>query len=145
VSEYSAQLLNIGGRWIIMEKLKRAACGVDCTECGSYKVTMERDLNAAKDLVEWYRDMKWIEENEGAEAVLRKNPLCKGCWNTTEDCFFRCGNSNECGLRTCCIEKQIDHCGHCIDFPCDKYLDFANGHGVHKKAMDYLLSVKANS
>ena len=55
-----------------MNKKKLAACGIDCTECGSYKVTMEQDLNAAEHLVEWYRSMGWIEENEGAESVIKK-------------------------------------------------------------------------
>jgi hypothetical protein len=54
-----------------MDKHKLAACGIDCNECGSYKVTMEQDLKAAESLVEWYRNMKWIGENEGAESVIK--------------------------------------------------------------------------
>ena len=55
-----------------MSKLKLAACGINCSECGSYKVTMEQDLKAAEGLVEWYRSAGWIGENEGAGAVLKK-------------------------------------------------------------------------
>ena len=36
-----------GGNFI-MNKLKIAACGIDCNGCGSYKVTMEQDINAAE-------------------------------------------------------------------------------------------------
>lgn len=125
-----------------MNKLKMAACGIDCAECGSYKVTAEHDIKAAEELVEWYKNMGWIGENEGAEAVMKKNPLCKGCWNTTDDCFFRCGRSGECNLRTCCIERKINHCGECIIFPCEVYKKFAEGHENHKKAMEHLLSIR---
>ena len=35
-----------------MSKLKLAACGLDCNECASYKVTMEQDLKAAEKMLE---------------------------------------------------------------------------------------------
>ena len=129
-----------------MKKLPMAACGIDCNGCGSYKVTMERDLEAAEGLVPWYRSAGWIGESEGAEAVIKKNPLCKGCWNTAEDCFFKCG----CGsldFRVCCNEKQISHCGECSEFPCNHYLEWANWDGAehHKKAMETLLSLSAGN
>ena len=62
-----------------MDKHKLAACGIDCNECDSYKVTMEQDMKAAEELVEWYQNMGWIGKNEGSEAVIKKSPLCKGC------------------------------------------------------------------
>ena len=124
-----------------MNTKKLAACGIDCTECGSYKVTMEQDLNAAEGLVEWYRNMGWIEKDEGAEAVVKKNPLCKGCWNSTDDCFFKHG----CGILICCKEKQINHCDECSDFPCERYNEFASKNEFYQKAMMNLLSLKANT
>ena len=128
-----------------MTKLRLAPCGIDCNECASYKVTMEQDLNAAEFLVEWYKNMGWIGKDESAEAVLKKNPLCKGCWNTAkEDCFFKC----PCGsrdFRVCVTEKQINHCGECSDFPCEHYREFATGNKSHKKAMEHLTSLRANS
>jgi hypothetical protein len=129
-----------------MEKHKLSACGINCNECGSYKVTMEQDLKAAEGLVWWYRSMGWIGEHAGAEAVIRKNPLCTGCWNTMkDDCFFNCTCGNH-DFRICCTEKQINHCGECSDFPCEDYLEFGeDGLAHHKKAMEYLLSLKANT
>ena len=122
-----------------MERIRIAACGMDCNECGQYKITMEHDAKTAGALVGWFKSQCWIEEGEGAEAVLRKNPLCKGCWNLTDDCFwkFHCTN---CGIRSCCIDKGVTHCGECCDFPCVKYLNFAeDGLVHHKKAMENLL------
>jgi len=126
----------------MMENLKLAACGIDCSECASYKVTMNQDLKAAESLVEWYKGQGWIGKNEGVEAIIKKTPLCKGCWNITEDCFWKCG----CGsldFRICCTEKQISHCGECSDFPCDHFKEWASWGESCQKAMDHLLSLRA--
>ena len=126
-----------------MDKLRLAACGIDCNECGQYKVTSEHDLKEAEDLVYWFRSMGWIGQDEDAEAVMKKAPLCKGCWNITNDCFWKCGGG--CGLRICCEERQINHCGECGDFPCEDYMKFGDdGLSHHKKAMERLLSLREN-
>jgi hypothetical protein len=126
-------------------KLRLAACGIDCAACGSYKATIHHDIKAAEGLVDWYRSQGWIGKNEGAEAVMRKAPLCKGCWNTTDDCFFKCGCLPGRDFRICCIEKQIGHCGECYDFPCEQYLEFVGDLEHHKKAMEYLLSLRQST
>ncbi|MCL2499706.1 MAG: DUF3795 domain-containing protein [Defluviitaleaceae bacterium] len=123
------------------DKYKTAACGVDCNACAQYKVTINHDLEAAELLVEWFKSQGWIGENEGAEAVMKKSPLCKGCWNITDDCFWKCG-CGEIDFRICCNEKQINHCGECNDFPCSHYKEWASWHESHQKAMDYLLRKK---
>lgn len=121
-----------------MEELKMAACGIDCNNCDSYIVTKNQDLKAAEHIVEWYRNQGWIDKSEGAEAVVKKAPLCNGCWNSNKDCFFKCG----CYMLKCCKEKQINHCAECDDFPCDEYKQFASGYEGHRKAMEKLLSLK---
>ena len=127
-----------------MDKLKMAACGIDCNECGSYKATVDNDLKTAEGLVAWYRSAGWIGADEGAEAVLSKNPLCKGCWNVDDECFFKCGCHPGRDFRVCCTEKGINHCGECGEFPCGHYLDWANWEGAehHKKVMEHLLSLR---
>lgn len=127
-----------------MATSKLAACGVDCNKCSQYKVTMEQDLKAAESLVGWFRSQGWIGENEGAEAVMKKAPLCKGCWDITDDCFWSCGCGNR-DFRICCKEKQINHCGECVEFPCDDYKNWVDGLEHHEKAMEYLLSLKSNT
>ena len=74
-----------------MSELRMAACGIDCSQCGQYKVTVNQDLNAAQGLVGWYKSMGWIAENEGAGAIMAKAPLCRGCREPNDDCFFKCG------------------------------------------------------
>ena len=120
-----------------MDKHKLAACGIDCNECGQYKVTLYQDREAAEDLVPWFRQMGWIGKNEGAEAVLKKAPLCNGCWAKTGVVFCGCP-----GIRTCCQERQINHCGECDVFPCKKYIKWVDGLEHHEKAMEHLLVLK---
>ena len=123
-----------------MDKLRLAACGIDCNECASYKVTTEQNLESAELMLPWFRSQGLIEESEGAEAILKYAPFCTGCWKIAGDCYWP--GCNNCNLRICCIEKQINHCGECSDFPCEPYKKFASGGEVYKKAMDYLLSLK---
>jgi len=119
-----------------MKKHKLAACGIDCNECGHYK--LEQDLKSAEYLVEYFRDGGWIEENDGTEAVLKKVPLCGGCWDKTVRTDY-CAN---CCLRSCCKEKQLNHCGGCSGFPCEKYIEFVGDNEYHKKIMEYWRSLK---
>jgi len=124
-----------------MESLRLAACGIDCSKCASYLVTMNRDVKAAEMLVEWYRGQKWIMEDEGAEEIINKAPLCKGCWNSDAKCFFKC-RCGELDFRICCNSKSISHCGECDVFPCTYYLEFASVNIAHINAMDYLESIR---
>ena len=124
-----------------MEELKMAACGVDCAACAQYRVTVAQNAEAAALLVAWFREQGWIGEKQGAEAVLGKAPLCKGCWNITGDCFWQCG----CGavdFRDCCRERKIDHCGACADFPCAHYTTWAGWHASHEQAMARLHALR---
>lgn len=117
-----------------MDKHKLAACGIDCNDCGQYKVTFYQDRKSAELLAPWFRGQGWIGRDEGAEAVLQRTPLCKGCWS--DFCFC----TNNC-LRPCCVEKRINNCGECVSFPCEKYIDWVDGLEHHKKAMEHLTSI----
>lgn len=118
---------------------KPAACGIDCSACHQYKATVAQDMKAAEALVPWFASQGWIGENEGAEAVMQKAPLCKGCWDITADCFWHCGCGSR-DFRLCCTEKQIDHCGQCSAFPCEDYKAWSQWHEGHQKAMARLLA-----
>jgi hypothetical protein len=120
-----------------MDKHKLAACGIDCNECGQYKVTLYQDREAAENLVPWFRQIGWIGKCQGTKAVLKRAPLCRGCWSDVGFCM------NGCGIRRCCIEKKINNCAECVDFPCEKCITFmTDGLEHHKKAMKYLLALK---
>ncbi len=125
-----------------MDTLKMAACGIDCNVCGQYRVTTQKDIKAAESLVPWVRSQGWIGETDGAEAVMEKAPLCAGCWDKSAVFFFLSGECGNCGLRACCESRQINHCGQCVDFPCDQYEKWVDHLEHHEKARETLHSLK---
>ena len=120
-----------------MERLKMAACGIDCNECGQYKVTALHDMKAAESLVGWFRSQGWIGKDDGAEAVMKRAPLCNGCWDKTGVVFCGCED-----IRGCCERKGINHCGECDGFPCGNYDKWVDGLKHHEKARDLLMGMR---
>jgi len=117
-----------------MERLKEAACGLDCNKCNLCKA---EQLEAAEALVPLLRARGIIGPADDAADVQRKAPLCRGCWQK--------GGSHWCGdcyLRDCCEKKGIDSCGKCDAFPCRHYLDWIGGQPHHQRALEYLLEKK---
>lgn len=122
-----------------MNQLKLAACGIECDGCDLRNAG--HDLKAAESCVAWFRAQEWIAADGNAEsvqqAVLNKKPYCSGCWSEKSEDQF-CAN---CDLRVCCEKKEINHCGGCDDFPCEKYTAWLGGLEHHIKAMEYLQSM----
>ena len=51
-----------------------------------------------------------------------KNKMnCKGCQECQSHVFW-----GQCDKAKCCIEKGYEHCGYCLDMPCQKLLDLFN-------------------
>ncbi|MCL2548874.1 MAG: DUF3795 domain-containing protein [Symbiobacteriaceae bacterium] len=119
-----------------MEEHKLAACGIDCNICGQYRVTVYQDIEGAKQLVPWFRSRGWIGENEDAEAVMKRAPLCGGCWSGVGFCSQNC-------MRPCCEEKGINNCGECSEFPCPKYIIWLDGLEHHQQALEHLQTIHA--
>lgn len=116
-----------------MDALRRAACGLNCSECNLYRAGT--DLSAAEALVDWFRQRGWIEPGEGAEAIQRKAPFCRGCWE--QGALHWCG---DCFLRACCIRQNLNDCGECVHFPCQRYRAWAEPVDHHNAAMECLLT-----
>ena len=110
------------------EKLKMAACGLDCNACDLYNAAF--DEKAAGNLVGWFKSEGWIEKETAAE-VMTKAPFCEGgCWSTEGEHWFR-----DCKVLNCCKEKNIEHCAECDTFPCSDIASFCEGEEpTHHKA-----------
>lgn len=121
-----------------MDELTLAACGLDCAAYDLYNAA--KDPKAAEALVGWFRHRGWIGMDEGAEAIQRKAPFCKGCRN--RDFTPWCGN---CGLRVCCEKRGLAYCGECAGFPCEAYREWTVGMEHHQRAMERLLKMKTES
>lgn len=90
----------------IMEGKVETFCGGYCGACPLYMATMHGTIDALS-----------IAINKPAEMIL-----CYGCksghvakeW--CEDCF----------IKRCCLEKQIDTCIECSTYPCSELIEFQN-------------------
>jgi len=91
-------------------------------------------------MVEFWRFNQWIGPDEGAEAILKMNPICKGCWDNA-DCLIKCGCGSR-DFRACCNDKGIRHCGECAAFPCGDYDAWASRNEGCQSAMNVLLSLR---
>ena len=54
------------------------------------------------------------------ECHYKEEARCRGCINITKPF---CDDS--CPLKSCCEEKNIEHCGQCGIFPCELLISFA--------------------
>jgi hypothetical protein len=86
-----------------------AFCGILCSDCPAYLATQAADDEAlAKQAAEWSSD----------EYPLTADDLiCDGCIYEDKRAAKFC---LECDVRQCALERGVENCAHCDDFPCEK-------------------------
>ena len=95
-----------------------AYCGLDCEKCDAFIATANNDdVLRAKIAEQWSKEY-------GAQ-MKPEDINCTGCKSKGVK-FFYC--QNLCEIRKCALQKGIETCAPCSEYPCDK-LDF-----VHKNA-----------
>jgi hypothetical protein len=96
-------------------------CGLDCMTC-SIHLRTEEELDY------------WRSRNVDLDKVA-----CNGCRSDESACHW----SGDCVLLNCCLyEKELDFCGECSDFPCDKVLDWAGEWEHHRTAVEQMKEMK---
>lgn len=60
-----------------------------------------------------------IESRCGILCKECRDKKCGGCVNITNPAW---GN---CGVKACCEQKKLMHCGECKNFPCELLVSFA--------------------
>ncbi len=84
-----------------------AFCGILCSECPAFKATQADDEELlAKTAVEWSSDDHTLEADD---------LLCDGCIYEDKRASKFC---LECTVRECALERGVENCGHCDEFPC---------------------------
>jgi hypothetical protein len=113
-----------------------AVCGIDCTDCPLRAA--DTDEGAAQALAGWFRDMGWIEENEGAPEIMARGPYCRGC-RGDRDVHW----SANCWILECCVDdKSLASCHECQTFPCEQLVEWAAQNDRYTEALDRLHSIK---
>ena len=94
-----------------MGEILLAFCGLDCNECPAFTATQKGDRELLKKTAE-----RWSTKDQKIEP---DDILCGGCNPAGEMLNIFC---SECPVRVCAIEKSIESCGVCKDYPCKKLL-----------------------
>jgi len=88
-----------------------APCGLYCGVCGVYIAHRENNLKFKERLRDFY------QKGLGAATLVVDDIRCEGCLSGVISIFCQ-----TCQIRSCTIEKGIEGCHQCSDFPC-KYID----------------------
>ena len=91
-----------------------AYCGGDCKGCAIYMATREEDENKR---YEMRVDIaQQIEKLYGQKCKPEDVGDCDGCKAATESSF-----SMNCKIRKCAMQKSLEHCSSCDDYPCEEF------------------------
>ena len=83
-----------------------AQCGWTCTECPAYIARQTNDQELRE---------KTAKTWSGAGFTVEPIQInCEGC-HSTGDLFYHC---LECNVRNCAIEKIVNTCADCGEYPC---------------------------
>ena len=91
-----------------------AYCGLICQTCQIYLATREPDeekkYNMRVDIAQE------ITKHYGGETKPEDVGDCDGCKTESGRLF----SNNNCPMRICAIEKGIENCAYCEDYPCEE-------------------------
>ncbi|MFA6976753.1 MULTISPECIES: DUF3795 domain-containing protein [unclassified Mesotoga] len=83
-----------------------AFCGIDCTQCETYRATLANDDSLRRETANrWTKDF-------GFDIAFSEINCC-GCHSDIR--FKLCDG---CPFKSCCEEKGISNCGECDKYPC---------------------------
>jgi hypothetical protein len=117
-------------RWI-------AACGLDCEACAIRRLPF--DAKAAESVVVWFREMGWLEADEGVTEVLARGMYCRGCHADRELHW-----SPDCWILHCSVDdKGLANCSECKTFPCERLREWGTENDGYSKALRRLDQMKA--
>ena len=88
-------------------------CGLECHKCPAFLATQADDNKQRVEIAK-----NWSKEFNA--DIKPDNINCDGCKSDTGRLIGHC---HVCEIRKCGVEKRVENCGYCNDFPCKK-LDF---------------------
>ena len=85
-------------------------CGLGCNECDAFRATRnDDDKKRVKVAKLWSKQHNTLFE--------RQDINCDGCKSQTGRLFKYC---QTCEVRQCAMEKEIENCGFCHEYPCER-------------------------
>ncbi|MDD3461247.1 MAG: DUF3795 domain-containing protein [Mesotoga sp.] len=84
-----------------------AFCGIDCTQCDTYRATLANDDSMRRETAS-----RWSKDFGFDLSFMDIN--CSGCHG---DVHFRLCDG--CPFKICCEKRAISNCGECDRYPCE--------------------------
>jgi hypothetical protein len=113
-------------------------CGLLCQSCPIYLATRETDLSKKQKLIS--EIIRACKEHYGIEYKYEDINDCDGCTSDIGRLFIGC---KDCKIRTCAVQKGIENCAHCDDYPCDELnKTFEAGSGAKERLDTIRISLK---
>ena len=114
-----------------------AYCGLICRTCAIYLATREKDQTKQHEMrAEIARQIK---ELYGEECKHEDVTDCDGCKAGTGRLFSGC---RTCQMRKCAIDKDIENCAYCEDYPCEDLKKLFTTDGGAKERLDAIRTEK---
>jgi len=106
--------------------LKLAFCGNDCNFCSRYIASQSGNIERLKEVAAIWKEVGWRDTIVPPEEIV-----CCGC-----------SPSNWCryDVPKCTLEKQVENCGKCNDYPCEKILKMFEQTELYAKNCKKILS-----
>lgn len=78
----------------------------------------------------------WVKEWSSPNYQVSPEDInCTGCHAGSQTVFKFC---NECEIRMCGVDKEIDNCGYCNEYPCSKLDISFNNSPENKERLDQI-------
>ncbi len=81
-----------------------AYCGDNCAYCPKYSANLIGGKKKKREVALVMKKVSWRYNLDEPERMR-----CEGCQDV-EICEY--------GIKECCIEKKVENCGKCVDYPC---------------------------
>jgi hypothetical protein len=83
---------------------KIAYCGDNCAYCPKYSSNLIGTKEKLRHVALVMKKVGWRYNLDEPEKMS-----CEGCQDV-EECEY--------GIKECCLERNIENCGKCVDYPC---------------------------
>ncbi|MCF7740672.1 MAG: DUF3795 domain-containing protein [Candidatus Marinimicrobia bacterium] len=84
-------------------------CGIKCRDCPAFIATKQNNFDKKNEVAgEWSTNDYPLSPNDVE---------CHGCTSTTRNIMSFC---EDCNIRYCAIDKSLENCAFCDNFPCNK-------------------------
>lgn len=101
-------------------------CGLNCSQCPAYLAYKNDDDELrAKTASQWSKEFDF--------AFTPEHINCVGCLETEGP---HIGHCSECEIRACGMERGLENCAHCREYPCEKLAKFLDMVPSAKETLD---------